>query len=390
MRVTHFIRRIWTNDGGSNRAVLDMALYQARAGCEVAVAAFDDRDIPHPWRACGPGVPRVVRLDRPLRRAVGLLPRAQVDGLLSRTDVLHFHDLWEPGQVALARAARRHAKPYILTPHGMLNDWSVRQKRFKKFLYTRLFGARLLAGASFIHLTARAELEQSQRRHPRTPGTVIPLIFDLDPYRAEPDPAPARRGLPLPSPDRPSILYLSRLHEKKRPDLVIRAAAGLRRMGLDFHVVIAGPGAPDYRAGLEQLVRDLSLSDHVRFLGMVPEELKPSLFAACDLFVLPTQMENFGFVYFESLACGTPLVTTRGTDTWRELQDTGAARIVGDPATTPDELAGAIAPLIADRPALRAMGRSGRRWVLDHLEPSRVVPQFVSMYQRAIDPLCRP
>jgi glycosyltransferase involved in cell wall biosynthesis len=165
-------------------------------------------------------------------------------------------------------------------------------------------------------------------------------------------------------------------------------------MGEDFRVVIGGPCDEAYDAQLRAYARQVKMEDRTTFLGMVPAALKPSLYEACDLFVLPTSMENFGFVYFESLSCQTPLVTTRGTDTWKELEASGGARIVdrirsdvkdgeaggGDV----EELARTIGGLIRERGGLKPMGRAGRAWVLENLEPSKIVARFIAMYERAI------
>jgi glycosyltransferase involved in cell wall biosynthesis len=394
MRILHYLQAIRLEDGGVVRAVLDMCTYQARAGHEVVLATCDGKDVPETWRNGGGDVPRVERLAAAPRLPTGRGEFArQLDPLIRGVDAVHLHVVWDPSQVPLAAVARARGKPYVQSPHGMLADWSVSQKRLKKAVYWSLFGRRLIDGAAFVVVTAQGELDQSAKRHPKTRGVVIPLVFDIDPYRALPDPEPARRGLPLPPNDVPLVLYLSRLHYKKRPDLLIAAARQMRDMGAEFRLVLAGPCAPEYDRQLRDYAKQLGVDDITTFLGMVPAALKPSLYAACDLFVLPTSMENFGFVYFESLASGTPVVTTRGTDTWRELEASGGGHIVGmiksdivegqvgggDVA----ELARTTAGLLQDRGALRREGQRGRQWVLDHLAPEVVVRRYIDMYREA-------
>lgn len=395
MRVLHYLKEIQLEAGGVVRAVLDMALYQARAGADVTLATCDDKDIPGFWRDPGPGKPRIAKLPRPgAAGPFGGPFKAAAGELVKACDVMHMHVMWDPSQLAFTTPGRKLGKPYVQSPHGMLADWSVRQKPLKKIVYMALAERRALDGAAFVCLTAQAELDQSQKRHPKVPGVVIPLVFDLDPYRTLSTPRPARDGLKLPSPELPSLLYLSRLHYKKRPDLLLTAARTLRDMDLRFNVVIGGPSDAEYDRLLRDYARRLKIDDITTFLGMVPAALKPSLFEACDLFVLPTSMENFGFVYFESLACETPLVTTRGTDTWKELEGSGGGKIVGQIASDVRdgqvgggdvaELSQAIAGLIKNRAALKPMGRSGRQWVLKNLDPSVVVAKYLDMYERAI------
>jgi glycosyltransferase involved in cell wall biosynthesis len=385
MKIAHYLKDIRLEDGGVVRAVLDMCMYQARAGHEVTLITCDDHDVPQDWKDGRPGTPRVARIDQPRRLAwMDRKFAAQVRPLVKAADVLHLHVLWEPSQIPFARAAQEHGKPYVQSPHGMLADWSVVQKKLKKDVYYSLFARKFLDGASFVVTTAQGELDQTQKRHPRTPGVVIPLVFDLSPYRELEGPGPARQNLPLPSPEHPSLIYLSRLHYKKRPDLLIEAARPLRDRGLKFNVVIAGPSDPEYDASLKDLARRLKVDDITTFLGMVPARYKPSLFQACDLFVLPTSMENFGFVYFESLACATPLVTTKGTDTWKELIDSGGGRIVERIEGSIDELVGTLGELVQNRTRLKPMGSAGREWVLKNLDPDVIVGKYIAMYTEAI------
>jgi len=395
MRIAHYLHAIRIQDGGVVRAVLDMCTYQARAGQDVTLITQDDSDVPRDWKDGKPGCPKVARINPPgMLRGLEPAFARQIVPLIKACDVLHLHVLWDPAQVPFARIAREEGKPYIQSPHGMLADWSVVQKKTKKAIFFKMYGAKLLDGASFVCTTAQAELDQSQKRHPKTPGKAIPLVFDLEPYRTLPGPGPARAGLPLPDPSEPSLMYLSRLHYKKRPDLLIAAGARLREMGEKFRIVIGGPSDPEYDRQLKDYAKSVGVADITTFLGMVPAALKTSLYEACDVFVLPTSMENFGFVYFEALASATPVVTTKGTDTWKELESSGGARIVemiksdvkdgsaggGDIG----QLAGVLRDLIKDRPKLKPMGRAGRRWVLENLEPMDIVAKYVSMYEEAI------
>jgi glycosyltransferase involved in cell wall biosynthesis len=373
-----------------------MCTHQARAGADVTLATCDDTDVPAEWRAGGPGVPKIAKL-RPPGKLKGFEAsfRKQFEPLVKSHDVIHLHVIWEPSQVGLAWAARDAGKPYVQSPHGMLADWSVIQKKAKKDLYWALFAKSNVDHASFIVLTAQGELDQSAKRHPKTPGIAIPLVFDTDLYRTCPTPGPARQHLKMPPAEIPSILYLSRLHYKKRPDLLIASARALRDLGApDFRIVIGGPSDADYAQKLRDYAKSIKVDDITTFLGVVPAEHKPSVYNACDLFCLPTSMENFGFVYFEALACATAVVTTKGTDTWREIEQSGAGHIVemiqsdvkdGDVGGgNVAQLAGVLHGLLKRRPELKPMGMAGREWVMKNMDPRVVVGKYLDMYQKAI------
>ncbi|MGQ9919482.1 MAG: glycosyltransferase, partial [Bryobacteraceae bacterium] len=109
--------------------------------------------------------------------------------------------------------------------------------------------------------------------------------------------------------DRRILLFLSRLHEKKRPSWLIRALAALRGDFPDLGVIFAGPDA-GAKEELEILSRQLGVEERVGLIGFVQGEEKSQLLAAADLFCLPSQHENFGVAVVEAMAHGVPVVVT--------------------------------------------------------------------------------
>jgi glycosyltransferase involved in cell wall biosynthesis len=332
-------------------------------------------------------------IDRPIFDG-GLLPAGamrKAEPVLQGADVVHLHAMWTTSNLQMARVARRSRKPYILSVHGMLDDWCMSQRRLKKKLYLSIAGSRLLLEARFVHCTAEAELQQSAKFFPAERGRVIPLVFDVSAFRALPGPERAREKFGIPAgikfddPTNINLLFLSRIHPKKGCEKLLETARllceRLAESGRSLRVYFAGTGDAEYVAQVKALAETMGLGERVRFLGMVTGVDKVSLFEACDLFVLPTSQENFGFVFFEAMACQTPVVTTRGVDVWPELEASAGARII-DPY--PPALADAVAALINDGGLLRRMGEAGREWTFNYLSASRTIDLFESMYSAAI------
>jgi glycosyltransferase involved in cell wall biosynthesis len=291
--------------------------------------------------------------------------------------MVHLHGPWETANAQAAGIARGLGKPYVLTVHGMLDEWSMAQKRVKKRVYLAVAGNRLLAGAARVHCTAEAELDQARRWMPRANGVVLPYVVDLSDYAEPPGPELARATFPATNGEGWKVLFLSRVHPKKGVDLLIRAAAELRRRGRACAVLIAGPGEAGYVDSLRRLARESGVGGAVHFLGMVRGAEKLSLYRAADVFVLPTSQENFGLVLVEAMACGTPVVTTRGVDIWKELQGAGAEIV--------DAGAGAIAAGVeAVMGRAAELGGRGREWVMRELNPRRVVGEYVGMYEAVV------
>ncbi len=383
MRIVHCMRYVRLEQGGVVRAVLDMCGALAASGHDVRMLCIDDTDVPEPWKAGGRGLPSVHRIPRPVLPATGYLPwqLARVFEPIKDADVVHLHSAWQISNIQIGRFCRARSIPYVISVHGMLDDWCMSQRGLKKRLFMACGQRRLLERAAFVHCTAQAERDQSRKWYPGGRGRVIPLVVDLSPFREMPGPALAQNAFPPLREDRAKILFISRLHYKKGVEHLIRSADILRNRGVEASVVIAGSGDASYERRLRALVDELGLSDRVSFLGMVAGPTKISLYQASDLVVLPTSQENFGFVVFEALASGTPLITTPGVDTWPEVEASGGGLIV---AQDPAKIADAIGLLLADTGRRSLMGESGRAWALRELDPALVVQRFVEMYADAM------
>lgn len=434
MRILHYLAAVRAEVGGPARAVTDLCAAFARREHQVTLATADDADVPAPWKrpvrpafradsapvtpACTPhdapqqgtpgemgttgdgsesrapgNIPRLVTVAPP-RIPGGLFSRSQMTPLcelIASHDVLHLHGAWGPWNVQLGAAARRLGVPYFVSIRGMLDDWCMAQKSAKKTLFLKLAGTRYYERAASVHLTAQFEYEQARKYFPRGRGTVIPNLLDLEPFKSLPGEARARARFPHLGPDNPGhdrgggepvLLFLSRIHVKKGIEHLLRAVRLLTDSGTPCRAIIAGSGDDQYVASLKRLCTDLKLDERVAFVGLVTGADKLSLYQACDLFVLPTSQENFGFVFVEALACTTPLVTTKGVDIWPELESSGAAVIAEG---TPEGTAEAVHSLLArGRTAIDAMGRRGRDWTFQWLDPDKVMDQFESMYRAGL------
>ena len=379
MKIVHYTPAIRLEKGGIVRAVLDLATLLAEHGHRVTLATSDVTDVPGNWS--GDGCPSVMPWPTPslAGRLFGPRQLHHIEVQLQAFDVLHLHAVWLPTNVQLALVARRLGLPYVISVHGTLDDWSMTQRAWKKRPFLKAGGQAMLEGAGAIHCTAQGELDQASRWFPDGRGWVAPLPMDLGPFADPVGPESARAAFPLLDADGPSVLFLSRLHYKKNIEALLRACALLRDRGQPCNLLVAGAGDLEYEASLRALTAELDLEDRTAFLGMVVDTVKVSLFEAADLFVLPTQQENFGFVLFEALAAGTPLVTTRGTDTWPEIEASGGG-VIADP--DPQALADALAGLLTDPDRLARMGRDGRDWVFAELGGQRVLERYDEMYAK--------
>ena len=127
----------------------------------------------------------------------------------------------------------------------------------------------------------------------------------------------------------------------------------LRADGIDATLAIAGQAAWDYEGDLAA-VRDLDMNDRVRLLGYVPDADLPALYSAATAFAFPSLHEGFGLPVLEAMACGTPVVTSRGGAT---EEVAGGAAVLVDPQD-PAAIAAGIEEAARRREELVAAGRA--------------------------------
>ncbi|MBK7403446.1 MAG: glycosyltransferase [Phycisphaerales bacterium] len=195
MNILHYKPTMRLEEGGVVRAVLDLCAEMARAGHDVTLATSDATDVPEAWKRGETGCPLVVHV--PGRRVpVGPGGTGPLGEAIARADVVHLHAVWQPTNLQAARACRRMGKPYVVSIHGMLDEWTIAQKHLKKRVFLAMGGGAYLAHAAVVHATAEAELAQARRWLGGAPGEVVPLIVDLGSFRALPGPGPARARFP--------------------------------------------------------------------------------------------------------------------------------------------------------------------------------------------------
>jgi D-inositol-3-phosphate glycosyltransferase len=107
------------------------------------------------------------------------------------------------------------------------------------------------------------------------------------------------------------MLYVGRFAPSKGADRVLAAMTYLRKLSRMRLLIVGGDGdhTPEVQ-NLHTLSRELGIKDNVTFVGRVEQDRLPTYYNAADVLVVPSRYESFGLVALESLACGTPVVTT--------------------------------------------------------------------------------
>jgi glycosyltransferase involved in cell wall biosynthesis len=296
---------------------------------------------------------------------------------LRASDVVHVHSVFlYPVHVAL-REALAAGVPVVLRPCGHLHRYSLRRSRWRKRLYLALWGGMVRRACSAWHYTSENEAAESWPwdSSPRfvLPNGVEPAAYALDPGEAR---EALRRHWPELR-DSPYVLFLGRLHPKKRLDLLL--AAFLAGAPGPFKLVVAGPDECSLWGPLAaRFLRDPAAAGRVLRIEMVSGARKAALLAGASLFALPSEHENFGVAALEALAAGTPVLLSPHVD----LADAVVAAGLGE--TVPLEVGAwteQLAALLGNTGGLSEAAERRRRWVKEQYSWSQIARKLVQRYR---------
>ncbi|HYL61427.1 MAG TPA: glycosyltransferase [Candidatus Methylomirabilis sp.] len=227
---------------------------------------------------------------------------------LQNFEIAHIFGLYDFLGPAVATECEKRNIPYVLEPIGMFVP--IVRSLWLKRLYHRVYGKRLFNKASRIIATSEQE-SQELAGGGVTRGKIVLRRNGVERPESWPARGSFRQKLGI-AEDEKLVLFLGRLSEKKSPDLLLRAFASLAKessMGR-LRLIFAGPGEEEMRGRLEQMAVELGVKRSVEFTGGIFGEEKWAAYRDADVFVLPSQNENFGNTAAEAAAAGTPVVVT--------------------------------------------------------------------------------
>ena len=382
MRVLHAISGIDPRNGGPTSALIGLTCAQTRAGLDVrVVSTWQERDAFRSARRLeelGVAVTMVGQASGKLSRHPELA--STLDREIRAADVLHVHAVWEEMQHQASRAAQRLGKPYVYTPHGMLDPWNMQKSRLGKQIFLWVRVRRNLQRASLLHFTTEIEKRCVARMKLRPPAIVEPLGLDTREYDRLATRGTFRATYPKLA-DRPMILFLGRIHYGKGVELLVPALAKMKRS--DAMLVVAGPDAEGFGKVIDGLITQHNVRDRIIFTGMIGGEEKLAALADADLLALPSWHENFGLAVIEALAAGTPVVVS---DQVNLHPDITAARVGGVVRLDAEALAGELDRWLDDGQLRSAASAAAPAFVRERYDWNKIAARWASHYQRLLRP----
>ncbi len=304
MRVLHIVSLISRDAGGPARSVQGLVSGLCSIGVDAWLLTLKKRGLP--WVE---GIRNYRTANCEGANGVREAVEAVVDEI--HPDIVHVHSLWQLSLHQAVVAVRKKGVPYVISPRGCLDEWSLKQGWLKKRLALLTYQGSDLRNAIAIHTTANDETRQVRKLGFRQ--------FVLQ--------YPNGVNFPKELPERGNqanrqMIFLSRMHKKKGVLDLVEAWNNVRPQGWRCELVYTLNGAEEesYEELVKNRVSELGLTDSFIFTGKLMDEDKWIAYRRSDCFVLPTYTENFGIVVAEALYAGLPVITTKGAP-WSDLID---------------------------------------------------------------------
>lgn len=394
MKVLHLIASVDPAGGGPIEGLSCIAQFDRDLGVTREIASLDPADAPwvpacplpvHPLGgpAADPGrtwaSPQALRRYRFSHRYVRWL-----DANHHRYDALVVEGLWNFTTAGFAASKALHSRPYVAFTHGMLDPWFRRTypiKHLAKQAVWLMSEGRVLGRAGRVLFTSA--LEQSAAEGAFWPYRLRGQVVAYGTATPPPPTSAQAAAFQAAAPDlgdRPYLLYLGRLHEKKGIDLLISAFAQVAPR--EMHLVVAGSGRPDYTAALKAQAAALGLTGRIHFVGPLFGDAKWGAFRGAQAFALPSHQENLGIAVLEAMACGRPVLVSDKVNIWPEIQAAGCGFVDDDSVEgTSRTLTRFFA---SDAPARHRMGEAGLRLFASRFGADRAARELDAILREVV------
>ncbi|MBI4159828.1 glycosyltransferase [Candidatus Wolfebacteria bacterium] len=298
-------------------------------------------------------------------------------------DLIHVTAVFTAASLLVRYYARKHNKPYVMSPRGsLMKEPLAMKKAFVKRLYNFFIEKRNLGDAAAIHFTSERELlEYRAQGFPLRRAIVIPN--GVDPMESE-DSARSLRGRWEISPSAKIVLFLSRLNWKKGLDTLIPAFYKVKREYGNIVLALVGGDDEGYGAWVKSQITNhrLQIGKDVIFTDMLTGADKMAAYRDASVFVLPSYSENFGMAVVEAMQNGLPVVITDTVGIAPSILEAKAGIVVKKDAVA---VAAAILELLKNEEEAKKMGERGQELVRKEFLMPAVADKFIEEYERLIE-----
>lgn len=361
MKILSFVSSIDLSSGGPSRSVPMLAKGLAELGVDVTLMTIRSKNM------------NVHALEGTTARLKVLEPsftRREIAQYLKdeKFHLIQIQSMWDLPYHKVMVEARRLGIPYIVTPRGMLEPWSLSQKKWKKKLAWWLYQRNDVQKSVCVFTTAKMEADHVTNLGITTCKAVIPNGIEADSY-------PCKTSVDV---VKKQVLFLSRVHVKKGIEILFEAWKRIHPYYEEWQLLVIGNGEAEYIHRLENWAKSLGVEDSIKILPPVFGDAKINVYQESALFCLPSFSENFGMVIAEAMSCGTPVITTTNCP-WEILKETNTGWCVN---LSLDNLERALREALTMSPTeLYDMGQKASKLIYENFDYRNVTRKTLKLYE---------
>lgn len=318
MKTLHIVQRIDERGGGIVSAVISILTIEKSIGIESTVISIRADGLDPSFlemakvKILAPSFP--ARFSRSKSTNNWLCKNAH------NYDLIIIHAIWGALPIEASHIAYNLRIPYVIWPHGSLDPFDLRKKKYIKKMVGPIVIRPILNRSAAIVCTADMEAERLEKYGAKTNTKVLPL--PITPLSGQGDRQSFRRKFSL-SNDDFVLLFLSRIDYIKGLNLLVPAIEEISAKYLNIKLIIAGADSNGYEKKVRSWIKKYELEDRIIIAGFLSGQDKHDAFVGSDCFVLPSMKENFGISVVEALSAGLPVLISRNVYIWKEIIKAG-------------------------------------------------------------------
>lgn len=216
------------------------------------------------------------------------------------------------------QVARKNKIPVILVPRGDLCDWSIQLKAWKKLPFLKL----MKSIGYFKNMYFQSTLQEETSNITKYLGVPKERIYNLENVPM----VPLKREQYVKKQGRLKVLFISRIHKQKNLPYAIKV---VNKAKCNIDLDIYGPVEEQEQWSQCLLEMQKSPSNiHIEYRGQLTPEEARQVYKDYDCFLFPTLCENYGHVIAEALANNVPIIISRGTTPWDDIETSGGGSAI--------------------------------------------------------------
>lgn len=289
-----------------------------------------------------------------------------------RPDIIHTEGLWMYNSWASVKYKKKNSNvKTIISPHGMLDPWAIKNSAWKKKIVGWLFEYKNLEMANCIHALCKSEYDSIRALGLKNPVAIIPNGIDI------PDILSFNR-----SNDKKILLYIGRIHPKKGLKELLLGLKILKDANSKFFkqwkVRIAGWNQVGYLEKLQRIVVENEMQEYIEFIGPVFGKDKERELSSATAFILPSFSEGLPMSALEAWSYRLPLIMTDYCNLPEGFNTNSAIHIEPSPGSIAE---GLLQLYEMTNTQLEELGNNGYALVKEKFSWEHVAKQTMQLYE---------